>query len=391
MTDGDDLTLLLMSGSWYPENAYMTLLADALREAGVEVRTPSLPLFFPLTRAVLANPDADAMQLDWIYDYYVTTGTGFGPANALVSFLRAAAFLIEVALVSLLGVGVVRTVHNERHHEELYPRTERVVNEFVFAVADAVTVKCTAAADAVAAAYRVPEADEMHVVPDGNFVAAYENDVSRGAARRDLGIDDDAFVVLFFGLIREYKGVPDLVEAFADLDAPDAELWLVGNPHDERIEAQIAALARSDPRIETRLEFVSDERIQYFLNAADALALPYRRILNSGTAHLGLSYGRPVIAPAIGCLPETVPPENELLYDPSDDDALAEALRRAYDHPDLESIGCANHCHARSQSWAQAAGALTDIYREAADGGRRSIRTRICGPLLPVDGPDSGQ
>jgi len=370
MTD-DDLTLLLMSGSWYPENAYMTLLADALREAGVDVRTPPLPLFFPLTRAVLANRDADAMQLDWIYDYYVTTGTGVGPANAVVSFLRAAAFLVDLALVSLLGVGVVRTVHNERHHEGLYPRTERVVNECVFAVADAVTVKCGAAADAVAAAYRVPEADEMEVVPDGSFVAAYENDVSRGAARRDLGIDDDAFVVLFFGLIREYKGVPDLVEAFAALDAPDAELWLVGNPHDDRTEAQVAALARSDPRIETRLEFVPDERIQYFLNAADVLALPYRRILNSGTAHLGLSYGRPVVAPAIGCLPETVPPENELLYDPSDADGLAAALRRAYDHPDLGSIGRANHRHARSQRWARAATALTDIYRDAADGRRR--------------------
>ncbi|EMA59345.1 glycosyltransferase family 4 protein [Halorubrum lipolyticum] len=375
MTDADDLTLLLMSGSWYPENAYMTLLADALCEAGVEVRTPPLPLFFPLTRAVLANPDADAMQLDWIYDYYVTTGTGVGPANALVSFLRAAAFLVDVALVSLLGVGVVRTVHNERHHEGLYPRTERLVNECVFAVADAITVKCGAAADAVAAAYRVPEADEITVVPDGNFVAAYENDVSREAARRDLGIDDDAFVVLFFGLIREYKGVPDLVEAFAGLDAPDAELWLVGNPHDDRTEAQVAALARSDPRIETRLEFVPDERIQYFLNAADALALPYRRILNSGTAHLGISYGRPVIAPAIGCLPETVPPENEFLYDPSDGDGLAEALRGAYDHPDLESIGRANHRHARSQRWAEAAASLSRIYREAADGDGRLDRS----------------
>lgn len=370
MTDGDDLTLLLMSGSWYPENAYMTLLADALRENGVEVRTPPLPLFFPLTRAVLANRDADAMQLDWIYDYYVTTGTGFGPTNALVSFLRAFALLLDVALVSLLGVGVVRTVHNERHHEGLYPRTERLVNECVFALADAITVKCTAAADAIASVYCVPEADEMAVVPDGNFIAAYENDASRETARRDLGIDDDAFVVLFFGLIREYKGVPDLIEAFAGLDVPDAELWIVGNPHDDRTEAQVTALARSDPRIETRLTFVPAERIQYFMNAADVLALPYRRILNSGTAHLGLSYGRPVVTPAIGCLPETVPPENEFLYDPTDDDALREALRRAYDHPDLGSVGRANHRHARGQSWARTAEALTVVYRSAVDGDR---------------------
>lgn len=368
MNDRTGLTLLLMSGSWYPENAYMTLLAGALRENGVEVRTPSLPLFFPLTRAVLANRDADAIQLDWIYDYYVTTGTGFGPANALLTVLRAATFLLDVALVSRLDVGVVRTVHNERHHEGLYPRIERVVNEFVFLVADEVTVKCPAAADAIASAYCVPVAAEMTVVPDGNFVEAYENHVSREAAREDLGIDDDAFVVLFFGLIREYKGVPDLIEAFAALDAPDAELWVVGNPHDDRTEAQIAALARGDPRIETRLAYIADDRIQYYLNAADVLALPYRRILNSGTAHLGLSYGRPVVAPAIGCLPATVPPDNEFLYDPTDEGALAAALERASRHPDLGAIGRANRGHARTQDWSRAADTLTDTYRRAADG-----------------------
>lgn len=368
MNDRTGLTLLLMSGSWYPENAYMTLLAGALRENGVEVRTPSLPLFFPLTRAVLANRDADAIQLDWIYDYYVTTGTGFGPANALLTVLRAATFLLDVALVSRLDVGVVRTVHNERHHEGLYPRIERVVNEFVFLVADEVTVKCPAAADAIASAYCVPVAAEMTVVPDGNFVEAYENHVSREAARENLGIDDDAFVVLFFGLIREYKGVPDLIEAFAALDAPDAELWVVGNPHDDRTEAQIAALARGDPRIETRLAYIADDRIQYYLNAADVLALPYRRILNSGTAHLGLSYGRPVVAPAIGCLPATVPPENEFLYDPTDEGALAAALERASRHPDLGAIGRANRGHARTQDWSRAADTLTDTYRRAADG-----------------------
>lgn len=368
MNDRTGLTLLLMSGSWYPENAYMTLLAGALRENGVEVRTPSLPLFFPLTRAVLANRDADAIQLDWIYDYYVTTGTGFGPANALLTVLRAATFLLDVALVSRLDVGVVRTVHNERHHEGLYPRIERVVNEFVFLVADEVTVKCPAAADAIASAYCVPVAAEMTVVPDGNFVEAYENHVSREAARENLGIDDDAFVVLFFGLIREYKGVPDLIEAFAALDAPDAELWVVGNPHDDRTEAQIAALARGDPRIETRLAYIADDRIQYYLNAADVLALPYRRILNSGTAHLGLSYGRPVVAPAIGCLPATVPPDNEFLYDPTDEGALAAALERASRHPDLGAIGRANRRHARTQDWSRAADTLTDTYRRAADG-----------------------
>jgi len=320
MGSTDELTVLLMSGSWYEGNAYMTLLSNALREHGVGVRTPELLLLFPLTRTVLRNRDADVMQLDWVYDYYATDDLESQRLNDLVSFLRAAAFLLDLFVVSLLDVRVVRTVHNKRSHEGIYPRTERIVSECVFWVADAITVKCSAAAHEIALAYRVPEADEMYVVPDGNYIEAYDNDVSRAEARADLGIEGGAFVFLFFGQIRPYKGVPELVEAFSSLDFADVELWIVGSPYNDDIETQVTALAADDPRIETRLDFIPDDRLQYYLNAADALVLPYRKILNSGSAHLGLSFGTPIVAPEIGCLPETVPAENDFLYDPATTD-----------------------------------------------------------------------
>ena len=243
------------------------------------------------------------------------------------------------------------------------PRTERIVSECVFWVADAVTVKCSAAADEIAAAYRVPEAKELSVVPDGNYIESYENDVSRATARSDLGIDEESFVFVFFGQIRPYKGVPELVEAFSSLDLPDAELWIVGNPHTDDIEAQVTALAASDPRIETRLAFVPDDRIQYYLNAADVLVLPYRKILNSGSAHLGLSFATPIVAPKIGCLPETVPPENDLLYDPAAD-GLTRALRQAYESTDLDRVGRANYQRARALNWDRTCELLLDVYVE---------------------------
>jgi glycosyltransferase involved in cell wall biosynthesis len=363
MKPTDELTVLLMSGSWYEGNAYMTLLSRALRDHGVEVRTPEILLFFPLTRTALRNRDADVMQLDWIYDYYATDDLDSRRLNDLVSFLRAAAFLLDLLAVSLFDVRIVRTVHNKRSHEGIYPRTERIVSECVFWVADAVTVKCSAAADEIAAAYRVPEAKELSVVPDGNYIDAYENDVSRATARSDLGIDEESFVFVFFGQIRPYKGVPELVEAFSSLDLPEAELWIVGSPHTDDIEARVTALAASDPRIETRLAFVPDDRIQYYLNAADVLVLPYRKILNSGSAHLGLSFATPIVAPKIGCLPETVPPENDLLYDPAAD-GLTRALRQAYESTDLDRVGRANYQRARALNWDRTCELLLDVYVE---------------------------
>jgi glycosyltransferase involved in cell wall biosynthesis len=361
MNSSDELTVLLMSGSWYEENAYMTLLSNALREHGVEVRTPELLLFFPLTRTALRNRDADVMQLDWIYDYYATEDLDSRPLNDLVSYLRAAAFLFDLLAVSLLNLRVVRTVHNKRSHEGIYPRAERIVSECVFWVADAITVKCAAAAGEIAAAYRVPEVEEMSVIPDGNYIESYENDVSRATARTDLGIDEESFVFLFFGQVRSYKGVPELVEAFSSLEFPDAELWIVGSPYTDDIEARVTALVEADPRIETRLSFVPDDRIQYYLNAADVLTLPYRKILNSGSAHLGLSFATPIVAPKIGCLPETVPPENDLLYDPAAD-GLVQALRHAYESPDLDSVGRANYQRARDLNWDRTCELLLGVY-----------------------------
>ena len=366
--DGEtDTTLLLMSGSWYPENAYMSLLSTALRDVGVEVKTPSLPVFFPLTRTVFANPDADAVQIDWLYNYYVTTDSRSAAFDRLLTYLRAAAFLVDVAIVSMLDINIVRTVHNKRHHERLFPRVERVVAEAVFAAADAVTVKCDAATEIIAAEYTVPDADELYVVPDGSYVDAYENDVSRPAARRDLGMDEETFVYLFFGLIRPYKGVPELIDAFAALDLPDTELWIVGNPHTEELREEIAGRAADVDGVETELAFVPDDRIQYYMNAADVLALPYRDVLNSGTAYLGISYGIPTVAPRIGCLPEVLSPDRAFLYDRTREGALQEALHTAYDHPDIDGVREANAEYARKLTWTPAAETLRALYRRASE------------------------
>jgi glycosyltransferase involved in cell wall biosynthesis len=352
----------------------MNLLTDGLERNGVDVRCPENKRVFPATQAALRNRNADVLQIDWPYPHYIVSSSDYNVLNKLFTVLRAATFLLDLLFISLLPIKQIRVVHNKRHHEGVYPRVERIVNEWNFFFADAITVKCNRAVEIIDSYYRGVSPNKMHVVPDGNYIPAYENDVSRTEARDELSIPDDEFVFLFFGRIREYKGVPDLLRAFHKFDRQNATLWIVGNPKTNRLREEIEEFGTGDD-IETVLDYIPEERIQYYMNAADVLVLPYRNILNSGAVYAGLSFGLPVVVPMMGCLPETLPEENEFLYDPDQEGALRRELERAYEHPDIERIGRANYEYALDQSWDRVAELVTDVYRSTLAGRRPAAAT----------------
>src|SRR5262249_6434345 len=89
---------------------------------------------------------------------------------------------------------------------------------------------------------------------------------------------------------------------FRALDDRDARLVIAGEAATAELEREIVRAAEDDPRVRLFLQDVADEELQVFLNAADLVALPYQRILNSGSALLSLSFGRPVLAPAGGAM-----------------------------------------------------------------------------------------
>lgn len=345
------------------ENPYIELLYDALRDTGVSVIEGNRPILFPLTRNVLTHPNGDVLHLDWIYGFYMTNGlTRYKVINDLITCVRTIFFLLDLFLASILPTAIVWTVHNKHHHERKYPRTERIVNEFAFWVVDGVSVKCENACDILDEVYINATPEKMFVVPDGNYITAYNNEISKSEARSALGVDKNTFVYLYFGLIREYKGVPDLIRAYDQLDMSNTELWIVGNPSSEEYERELNDHLDTVPNSNARFEFVESEDVQYFLNAADALVLPYRDILNSGSVHLGLSFAVPIVTPRLGCVPATVPTENEFLYDPNAAESLQQELKHVYEHPDLGQVGEANYQRALSQSWDNTTSQLVSVY-----------------------------
>ncbi|MTB87998.1 glycosyltransferase [Aeromicrobium senzhongii] len=101
----------------------------------------------------------------------------------------------------------------------------------------------------------------------------------------------------YVGLIRRYKGVEDLLAAFARIDDPAASLRVVGKPSTPELEETIRTLAREDPRMSVRLEFVDDADYAAELASMSLVAMPYRHMHNSGVALAALSVGRPVLMP----------------------------------------------------------------------------------------------
>ncbi|MDP9276713.1 MAG: glycosyltransferase family 4 protein [Actinomycetota bacterium] len=160
--------------------------------------------------------------------------------------------------------------------------------------------------------------------------------------------DADGPVILFFGLLRPYKGIDTLLEAFRSVQG--AELWIVGNPRMpveplRRLAESVGGTVRFVPR------FITDPEIPAYFRRADLVVLPYRDAEHSGVVYTALAFGKPMVLSAVGGFPELasehgaariVPPENpaalaqalaELVDDEAARSELAAAARRAAEGP----------------------------------------------------------
>jgi glycosyltransferase involved in cell wall biosynthesis len=173
----------------------------------------------------------------------------------------------------------------------------------------------------------------------------------------------DGPVILFFGLLRPYKGLDTLLEAFRELER--AELWIVGNPRmDVEPLRRLAATAPGRVRFVTR--FVEDAEIPAIFRRADVVVLPYRDAEHSGVLYTGLAFGKPLVLSAVGGFPEVAAQGAARLVAPGDRDGLAAALAElAGDEAARARLAAAaREAAAGPYSWDSAAAKTLGLYRE---------------------------
>jgi D-inositol-3-phosphate glycosyltransferase len=141
-------------------------------------------------------------------------------------------------------------------------------------------------------------------------------------------------VVLFFGYVRPYKGLHDLIAAMPQLRARVPATLVVAGPFleaPERFRRQADALGLGDA-VRLFPSYVPDEEVADLFAAADVLALPYRSASQSGVIPLAAAFGVPVVATAVGDIPETLDGQG-VVVPARDPGALASGLARALREP----------------------------------------------------------
>ncbi len=173
----------------------------------------------------------------------------------------------------------------------------------------------------------------------------------------------DGPVILFFGLLRPYKGVDTLLRAFRRVRG--AELWIVGNPRMDL--APLRDLASEAPgRVRFLPRFVEDAEIPALMRSADVLALPYRDVEHSGVLYAALAFGKPLVLSAVGGFPEVAEQGAARLVPPEDPASLAATLAElVWDEAARKELGeAAARAAAGAYSWDEAARKTIALYRE---------------------------
>jgi glycosyltransferase involved in cell wall biosynthesis len=334
-------------------NPYQRLLYEEVKRAGHSVRyagrrtrshTLNL-LLLPLELSFCRAAGWRTLHIHWVYGFVL-------PGAERVPFLRRVGqgwFSIVLAVARLIGMRVVWTAHNVLPHERVF-HDEIAARRRLARASDVVLVHAPDALDGLRRIGATPKRSAF--VPLGPV----SPDVDASTLRQP-GTGDQPLSLLFFGQVREYKGVEDLLEAMALVPrSVEVRLLVAGECPDRTLADRLATSARRcGERVSLRLEHILDEEVPALLAAADLVVLPFRRVTTSSSALLAMGHGRGLVLPD-GAAFDDLPREAAVFYDGS-----VQALRRVivdaaqWSPARLQELGAAGSAYVGTLSWADTA------------------------------------
>lgn len=284
---------ILFFPAWVGDNPYQRLLYEAInRKFNVAVSGHAKEALCERFLTEQRN-DFDYLHFHWLHAFL-----DFSATDGADHFLRILSF------AKTIGYKIIYTAHNIISHDSQFIERETLFRNMAAKYFDYALVHGNKAKDILVDKINV-NPEKIIKVPHGSYGDHYGQVINKEIARSEFGIDDDAVVFLFFGNIKGYKGLGNLLQAFERVyQANDKAVLIVAgrlvDPQSKVMMAQYLA----HPGIKFRTGFIEDSMVKVYFSAADYTVLPFKKILTSGSAVLSLTFQCPVIAPNEGLLPE---------------------------------------------------------------------------------------
>jgi beta-1,4-mannosyltransferase len=273
----------------WQQNPYLSMLYLAAEADGWDVG--GVTTLESLARKADGLTAGDVLHVHW-------TAPITARAETLGEALeRAARFEAVLRTARAHGIHVLWTVHNEVAHDTAFPEAEAAVADALVRHASVVIQLHDLTAEHLADSYTLPQ-ERLATLRHSSYAGVYPELPTREAARRALGVPEDVPTVGLIGQLRPYKGVDVLLAAaeIAAREVPGLTVLLAGKTAPDQIEEIDAMIPAGLPVVRFH-EFLDEAEIGTWIQACNVVALPYRRILNSGSALLAATFGRPVALP----------------------------------------------------------------------------------------------
>ena len=377
---------VLMIDSWVGEgNEYALYICKELKKAGIDISlivpednidhgTFDFP-FFPLCPTKAKNISKFKKMFryyKYLLDIYKLIRQEKYDVVHFQFFRRRRVESLYFMVLKLMGIKLAHTVHDISPLDE--SKLDHLFNLLVYKMSNILFVHSNSNKKTLAQQMKLDE-EKIKIMPHGDF-DNYITDriVSKSEARKIFSLSQEHNVILFFGAIKEYKGLDILLNALhlASKRVNNLVFIIAGEAGD----AETRKIVLKCKDIMTKLpeevkvifhdKFIPVTEVAKYFIASDVVVLPYRRVTHSGIPHLAYTFGRPVIATNVGDFEEIIEEgKSGFVLSSNTQENLSEKIIQAFsDKPKLEEMGnyARNFC-ATKYSWKDSAESLIPVYK----------------------------
>lgn len=342
---------------YFKDNPYQDLLASHLEKLGIEVKRGWVANYLSLK---IRQWKPDILHLHWLHSF-------FNKPGRLETLKKFITFFLRLIILKLKGLKIVWTLHEIESHDNPYRFLDWLSAFLVCRFSDAIIIHSKTMESQVLSTYHLRKNNKIHVIPHANYIEQYNNSISREEARKKLDVPDSTFLMLYFGRIKPYKGVLELIDVFKELNQNDVMLFIVGSA-DQWMTGKVHEKIGDCKAIKFISDYISDDDVQIYMNATDVCVFPFQNIMTSSSVLLAMSFGKPCILPKMGDMTEILDEEGAFLYESAEKDGLQRAIERAIQKKvDLQPMGEHNRKLARSWSWECTAEMTKKVYEDCLE------------------------